>query len=217
MKSVNFKKRKLALVDDESALLELYKEILGHTYEILTFENPQKFLSVLVHGEPFPFDILMTDLNMPGMNGIEMIKSAQKNGFYFPSILLSGYLDKNSVFAAVDLGVYRLIEKPTSPDIVISSIEELLIEYEIRDTRNEIRQITNKMREYYSFVRLFITNNIPAAEAQNFSLQVDQNGQVINQENFDKLLDQLDERLEKLLKSENILEEVRAKRYKNIA
>ncbi len=217
MKSLDVKKRRVALVDDESALLDLYTEILGHAYEILTFENPQKFLSVLVTDEPLPFDILMTDLNMPGMNGIEMIKSAQKKGFYFPSILLSGYLDKNSVFAAVDLGVYRLIEKPTSPDMVISAIEELLVEYEIRDTRNEIRQITCKMREYYTFVRLFITNNIPAAEAQNFSLQVDQAGQVINQESFDKLLDQLDTRLEKLLKSENILEEVRAKRYKNIA
>ena len=217
MKTLVIPKRRVVLVDDESGLLDLYHHILGDIYQISTFDSPQKFLDSLVSKDSMPFDILITDLSMPGINGIEMIREANKKGFYFPSIILSGYLDKSSMFQAVDLGIYRLLEKPTSPDTVISAIEELLVEYHIRDTRHEIRQIIEQMREYYSFIRLLITNHLPETEVKNFSLQIDSQGEVLHQESFDELMDRLEDRLEKLLNSENVLEKARAKRYKNIA
>ena len=58
---------------------------------------------------------------------------------------------------------------------------------------------------------------IGETEVQNFSLQIDPQGEVSHQESFDHLMDQLEDRLEGLLKSETVLEDVRAKRYKNIA
>ena len=217
MKSLVIKKRKVALVDDESGILQLFHHILNEQYEIFTFNNPKTFLETLVLRKPKPFDILITDFRMPQMTGLEMIRQAQTNGFFFPSIIFSGHLDKKAIIEAVDLGVFRLLEKPTSPDVVISAIEELFVEYEIRETRDEIRKITAQMREYYSFIRLLISAHIPETEVQNFSLQIDPQGEVRHQESFDHLMDQLEDRLEGLLKSETVLEDVRAKRYKNIA
>ncbi len=217
MTSLSIQKKKVALVDDESGLHELFRDILNEKYELFTFDNPKKFLETLVSKKPMPFDILITDFRMPGLTGLEMIRQAQKKGFYFPSIILSGHLDKKSIFEAVDLGVFRLLEKPTSPDLILSAIEELLVEYEIRDTRNEIRQIIAQMREYYSFIRLLISAHIPETEVENFSLQINPQGEVLHQESFDHLMDQLEARLEGLLKSERLLEQARALRYKNIA
>ncbi len=217
MKSLVIKKRRVALVDDESGILESFKAILKEHYEIFTFDNPNTFLETLVVKQPRPFDILITDFRMPQMTGLEMIQQAQKKNFFFPAIIFSGHLDKNSIMEAVDLGVFRLLEKPTSPDVVISAIEELFVEYEIRETRDEIRKITAQMREYYSFIRLLISAHIPETEVQNFSLQLDPQGEVRHQESFDGLMDQLEARLEGLLTSEKVLEDVRGKRYKNIA
>ena len=105
MKTLVIPKRRVVLVDDESGLLDLYHHILGDIYQISTFDSPQKFLDSLVSKDSMPFDILITDLSMPGINGIEMIREANKKGFYFPSIILSGYLDKSSMFQAVDLAL----------------------------------------------------------------------------------------------------------------
>lgn len=211
----NSSKRKIAVVDDESGLLDLFQEILSQNYEVVPFASPKNFLDYL--SPKNSFEVLISDLKMPGMTGIEMICEAQKRGFFFPSILLSGHLDKKSVFKAVDLGVYRLIEKPMAPETLINAIEELITEYDIRDIRHEIRQITGQLKEYYSFLRLLIANHIPEADVKNFALQANHKGQIISHESFDSLLARLETRLDKLLRSENILEEVRAKRYKNIA
>ncbi len=217
MKSLVVPKKRVALVDDESGLLELFHDILDQKYELITFDNPQKFLDKLVLNKPRPFDILITDFRMPGMTGLEMIGLAQKNNFFFPTIIFSGHLDKKTILDAVNLGVFRLLEKPTSPDHIISAIEELLVEQEIRNTRQEIRQITAQMREYYSFIRLLISAHIPETEVENFSLQLDSQGEVYHEQSFDHLMDQLEARLESLLKSETVLEEFRGKRYKNVA
>ncbi len=217
MKSLVIKKRRVALVDDESGILQLFQTILCEHYEIFTFDNPKKFLETLILKQPRPFDLLITDFRMPLMTGLEMIQQAQKRNFFFPAIIFSGHLDKKSIMEAVNLGVFRLLEKPTSPDVVISAIEELFVEFEIRETRDEIRKITAQMREYYSFIRLLISAHIPEIDVQNFSLQLDPQGEVRHQESFDHLMDQLEARLEGLLTSEKVLEDVRGKRYKNIA
>jgi FixJ family two-component response regulator len=208
--------RKIILVDDESGLLQIYQEILSAHYHITTFSSPNQFLKFLKDHRTPPFEVLITDLKMPGLSGVEMIRTAQKLGFFFPSILLSGYLDKQAVFEAVDLGVYRLLEKPTPADTLVAAIEEVLVEYDVRDVRHEIRNITVQLREYYSFLRLLISTHVPEAEVKGFSLQTNNQGQVISQESFDQLLERLEGRLDKLLKSENILEEFRSRRYKNI-
>ena len=217
MKSLVIKKRRVALVDDESGILQLFQTILCEHYEIFTFDNPKKFLETLILKQPRPFDLLITDFRMPLMTGLEMIQQAQKRNFFFPAIIFSGHLDKKSIMEAVNLGAFRLLEKPTSPDVVISAIEELFVEFEIRETRDEIRKITAQMREYYSFIRLLISAHIPEIDVQNFSLQLDPQGEVRHQESFDRLMDQLEARLEGLLISEKVLEDVRGKRYKNIA
>jgi response regulator RpfG family c-di-GMP phosphodiesterase len=209
--------RRVAVVDDETGLLELFKQVLKPYYEVLTFNSPKKFLDYISNHKTSPFEVLISDLKMPYMSGVEMIQEAQAKGFYFPSILLSGHLDKKSIFSAVDLGVYRLLEKPASPEIIIQSIEELIVEYDIRDVRSEIRHITLQLKETYGFMRLLVSAHIPETEVKNFALQTNNKGQVVCTENFDDLMNRLESRLDKLLRSENILEEVRSKRYKKIA
>lgn len=210
-------KRKVVIVDDETGLLQLFQDILGDRYHVIPFSSPDQFLKFLEKHTKAPFEVLITDLKMPGLTGTEMIKSAQSKGFFFPSILLSGHLDKKSIFEAVDLGVYRLLEKPTSPEIVIQAIEELIVEYDIRDVRSDIRNITVQLREYYSYLNLLVSTRIPEAHGKEFSLQTNSKGQVVSQESFEQLLNRLESRLDRLLRSENLLEEIRSKRYKKVS
>src|SRR5690606_39013542 len=122
---------------DEQALLELYQDILGNDYEVITFSTPDQFIQFIESQATTNFDLLLTDLKMPRMSGIDMVKQAQKKGHFFPVILFSGYLDKSSALDAMEIGVCRLLEKPTSPNHIINSIDELLIENDVRNLRKE--------------------------------------------------------------------------------
>lgn len=196
--------KRVAVIDDEKDILESYQEILGQDYLVLPFENPKDFLSFLDLNKECPFEAVVSDLKMPGMSGIEMLKQAHAKGFQFPAVLLSGHLDKDTAIKAVDLGVYRLLEKPTKPEALISTLAALMQEHEVTVVRKEIRQITNQMRECYTYLRLLVEQHVP--DAEDNVLQTNHRGKVVHQESFDSLLTRLEEKLEVLLQSETQLE-----------
>ena len=93
---LNDNKPTIAFVDDEVEITEVYTAILSEHYKVLSFNQPDDLLKFLALHEECPFDVLITDLKMPKMSGLQLIERAHQIGFQFPSILLSGYLDKKS-------------------------------------------------------------------------------------------------------------------------
>jgi two-component system response regulator ArlR len=201
-------RKTIVVVDDERDITDLYKALLEDDYNVLEFNRPEDFLKYLQFHTPgkVPFQALITDFKMPKMNGMDMVAAAHSLGYKFPFIILSGHLDKDTVIRAVDFGVFRLLEKPAPPKVLFDTISQIIVEQDIHATRDEVRQIIAKMHENYSFLRLALLNYIPEEALDQMILQTNPSGKVIKTEGFEDLMQDLESRLDQLLKTEKSLE-----------
>lgn len=193
----------IAVVDDEADILSLYEGLLSDDYQVLPFLSPKLFLESLRKNSKI--DLLITDLKMPSMDGLEMIRQSQQLGHRFPFLLLSGHLDKQKALEAVDLGAFRILEKPTDLEILSEAIDQLLVEHEIHSVRNEIRGITSQLRELYTSIRVILLQHIPEELMDRLVVETDGQGRVKKKMGFDELLENLESRLDHLLGSEKML------------
>lgn len=208
-------KPKIIVVDDERDILDIYVALLDPNFEVEAFNSPHEFLLALSADPKKDFELVITDLKMPEIDGLAMIKKAHELGFSFPFILLSGYLDKNAAIDAVNLGAFRLLEKPTDYDILISAIDQLIMEHEIVNVRKEIRTLTGQLRELYTSLRIIMEQYIPDEVLNRLVVETNDEGQVQNKTSFESVLEKLETRLERLLESERLLTELKINKFKS--
>ena len=114
---------KVLIVDDEPALVGLAREILGNSgYRVLMANNAKEALSIL---ETEDVDILMTDIVMPEMDGIQLAKIVKEK---YPNIkiqLVSGYADRGD-FEEVDAELEKnILNKPFNSQTLLVRFQEL--------------------------------------------------------------------------------------------
>lgn len=208
-------KPKIIVVDDEQDILDIYSALLDPNFEVEAFNSPKEFLSALSKDPKKNFELVITDLKMPEMTGLAMIQQAQDLGFSFPFVLLSGYLDKAAAIEAVNLGAFRLLEKPTDYDVLISAIDQLIMEHEIVNVRREIRILTGQLRELYTYLRIIMEQYIPDDVLARLVVETNGAGHVKNKTSFESVLEKLETRLERLLESERILTEMKINKFRS--
>ena len=86
-------------------------------------EAMEKLLSV---DRSNPFDLLLTDIFMPMMTGIELINFIRKQDKYLPIIVITGYRDEKLSRQLSGLECSNLIEKPFEPDVLLQCITQVL-------------------------------------------------------------------------------------------
>lgn len=126
---------RILLVDDDQAVRELLaEELVGRDFHVEQAENGASALDHFGHGEAV--DLLVTDLSMPGMNGLALITAVQQRRPGLPAILLTGYAGENVSFAANDAGSapYTLLRKPVRAVQLSDCIANLLENACILDT-----------------------------------------------------------------------------------
>lgn len=112
---------KLLLVEDDEILrssLELFFENEG--CRLWARESAEEGLSVL---REHLFDVVITDFRLPGMNGLDFLRTLQELQPGAQKILLTAYMNEEVLAEAFRLGVHEFIEKPLSTD----DIEDALI------------------------------------------------------------------------------------------
>lgn len=204
------KKPLICVIDDEVELTDFYRELLEDDYEIVTYNNPQTLVDNLKSKAQVPPDLLIVDFMMPQMSGLEMIKQMQAAGFYAPFVIVSGYLNMQTVLEAVDVGVFRLMEKPCEYDELIGSIDQLLLEGEALKLRLRIRERMAQLRELYTTMRLLMFQHLPT-EVTDQLVEIDAKGNKID---FDQLMTGIESELSSLLENEKMLEGVRKNRFR---
>lgn len=112
----------ILFVDDEEIILSVAKESFpSYGYQITTFSQPEKALSDF-RQNPGKYDLLVTDMTMPGMTGAELSQKIMALAPELPVILCSGYsalIDKESALA---IGIRKYISKP----ITIGTLDEAI-------------------------------------------------------------------------------------------
>jgi len=123
MKTSKEEKRSLLLIDDETWFLESLKEILADEYEVITAaggkEGVQKYLDNRV-------DLILLDLAMPEMDGIEVLQRVREVNPWIPVIIMTGHSTIERAETAASLGVQGYIKKPFDSEVLKEKIKEIL-------------------------------------------------------------------------------------------
>ncbi len=100
----------ILVVDDEMAIREVLIEFLSeHGYAATGAENGREALQMVRTIRP---QIILLDIAMPGMNGIETLKKLRQEYPAAAVIMISGHADNDMALQALDLGAYDFIQKP---------------------------------------------------------------------------------------------------------
>ncbi len=114
MKSKTF--RRVLVVEDDSALLEELKSLFESEFEtvVTASDGGEAYIRSLSE----EFDIIFSDIKMPGMTGIDLIIRLRSEGKDTPVILASSAAEREHLMQAIRLGVVDFVEKPYTPDMI---------------------------------------------------------------------------------------------------
>ena len=114
-------KGRVLLVDDETALLEVWGEILSAAgWTVETASNGARALEILLRGS---FDTIMTDIDMPGLDGLALLRAIRTRDLDVPVVLMTGHPRTETAIEAVEQGALRYLVKPFSADTLTSAVE----------------------------------------------------------------------------------------------
>ena len=117
------KKRILVVDDDERVLLVLHDILagLGSQYEVVTAQSGYEALD---KARKTPFDLLIADLRMPGMDGVELTEAIKALSPSTVVIWITAYGSQETSAEAQRLGVYRCLDKP----LEVAEIRQIALE-----------------------------------------------------------------------------------------
>ena len=156
MKNRALKELKVLLVEDEENLARLLKDAIGDSFFSFIIasdgiEGKELFLEI----KP---DIVITDIEMPRLSGLDMAKELRQIRPNTPIIILSAFSEKDKLFNAIDIGITKYFVKPFDPDELldyISSITSKLDDKHIKLDENFIyNKTTNALYKNDRFVPL---------------------------------------------------------------
>jgi len=136
----------ILVVDDEINMLQLFRKMLTKEgYQVTTAETAEDALQVI--GTTL-FDLVISDLALPGINGIDLFKAIRKDYPLLPFILITAYGTVESAVKAMKLGVYDYICKPFQMDELKIVIRKALHQEELQ---REVTRLRRQIEGEYKF------------------------------------------------------------------
>ena len=111
--------RRILVVDDDKMNLRRTRLILEKYYDILTAESGQEALDIISDEE---IDLILLDIEMPGMSGIETFQRMKERGLDIPVIYLTASGYEEDVMNAIRLGAVNYLKKPFLPQDLMERI-----------------------------------------------------------------------------------------------
>ena len=131
--------------DDKTrrSMEEILKLVFGHVY---VAQNGQEGLEIFKHSRP---NLIISDIAMPLMNGIEMVKNIREINQNIPIILFTAFSDKEYLLESINLGIDRYINKPLNKEIFFGSLRIVLkkLDNERLAKKYQEEKIQNKINE----------------------------------------------------------------------
>ena len=121
---------RILLVDDEPNLLTSYKELLERQYSIDTALDGEQALELIRrHG---PYAVIVSDMNMPGMSGVELLTEAQRIAPDTVRIMLTADSEQQTAMSAINQGhIFQFLTKPCLPRNLLSTLQNGVKHYQL--------------------------------------------------------------------------------------
>jgi two-component system response regulator FixJ len=125
---------KVYVIDDDEAMRDSLEFLLNSAdFEVTLFESAQAFLDGL---DGLEFGCVVSDVRMPGIDGMEMLRRLKSAQSSFPVIIMTGHGDVPLAVEAMKLGAVDFLEKPFDDDLLIAMVDSGLKRAE-PEARNE--------------------------------------------------------------------------------
>jgi len=114
----------ILVVDDEPDLCWNFRQILeSEGYKVSTANGGEEAIDIVKKGN---IDLIIMDVMLPGIDGIETYRRIKKMGANLPVIMITGYTSTNKAMEAIKLGAVDYITKPFSNEYIINLIKSVL-------------------------------------------------------------------------------------------
>jgi response regulator RpfG family c-di-GMP phosphodiesterase len=134
-------KERVLCIDDDPNLLASYQRQMRKRFHLETAAGAQAGLNVLTGRGPYA--VVISDLRMPGMDGIELLTRVREICPDSTRIMLTGYADLETAIQAVNEGnIFRFLTKPCHPDVLAKAIEAGLQQYRLIQEERELLEET---------------------------------------------------------------------------
>ena len=140
---------RILLIEDEEPIRRVLVRILSEesaSYEIIQAEDGREGLSKLSKSI---FDLVLCDIKMPKMDGIEVLQAAKQNRIHVPFIMLTGHGNIETAVEAMKLGAYDFISKPPDLNRLLTAVNHAI---ENKTLRKENLNLKRKVAQKYTII-----------------------------------------------------------------
>jgi DNA-binding NtrC family response regulator len=114
---------RVLVVDDDETIRDTLYELLSENYVCQTAETAEKAFARL---EADQYDVVLTDISMPGLSGLELLGHVRQQFPDTPVIIISGIGDQEHAQGLIKLGAFDFLLKPFSLDVVEKSVRRAM-------------------------------------------------------------------------------------------
>ena len=161
------KKLNVLYVEDEKPAREIFSRILNRQFTNVTIcENGLD--GYLAYKESFDkenkFDLIISDINMPKMSGIELVEKIRENDNETLVILVTARSEANVIMKALELQVTNYITKPIdinkTNEVIVSTCEKIYLKSRLLDKQKELETYTKTIEDVALVVKIDVNNNV---------------------------------------------------------
>ena len=137
---------RILIVDDERAFAKMLRAMLENEgYVVETCHDGEAALDLLARER---FDLVLSDIKMPKIGGLELLRALEENGVDTTVVVMSAYGSVDTAIEAMKLGAYDYVSKPFKKDEVILTIKKLEEREQLKQENANLRE---QVRKEYSF------------------------------------------------------------------
>jgi len=139
---------RILVLDDKPSMLQLLERVLGEGHEVVTAPDGAKGLALIAAGG---FDVVLSDIRMPGADGMEVLRETGRLSPGTEVILMTAFATVQTAIEAMKLGAFDYLEKPFDPEEALVRVERAVEHKLLRDRAD---RLARDAQERSSFAQL---------------------------------------------------------------
>lgn len=141
----------ISVIDDEASVRDAVAMLLeSHGMAVACYDGAEAFLAA-----PFTAGCVVSDVRMPDVSGLDLLRKLRATGDPRPLILMTGHGDVELAVQAIKLGAFDFVEKPFSDERLLATVEEALIasesslkeRIELEDLQSKYAALSDRQRD----------------------------------------------------------------------
>jgi FixJ family two-component response regulator len=132
---------KILLVDDEIDVLAGFRRILNREFQLETATSGEQALKLVV--ENGPYAVVVSDMRMPGMDGIQLLSRVKAESPTTIRVMLTGHADMETAVTAINEGsIFRFLSKPCTKEMMGKTLTAALLQYRLVTAESQLLEQT---------------------------------------------------------------------------